>query len=117
VSRFAPVLVLAGLATLVACTAETSPEAHAAESVPAAASAAVPADARQLEAGCGSCMFQMKGVQGCKLAVKVDGTPYLVTGAKIDAHALGLCEETKTALVAGSVQGGEFVATSFTLKP
>ena len=40
---------------------------------------------RTVEAGCGSCIFKMEGVQGCKLAVKFDGKAYLVSGANVDA--------------------------------
>jgi hypothetical protein len=115
VSRSATAFLLAGLASLVACTGETSPETHAADKT--ATSAAAPADAKPLEAGCASCVFAMEGVEGCRTAVMVDGKPYLVKGVAIDAMALDLCDEPRTVLAAGSVQGGEFVATSFTLKP
>ncbi len=72
---------------------------------------------RTVQAGCGSCIFHMEGVKGCKLAVKVDGKPYLVTGAAVNAHTSGLCGSEKTAEVRGKIQGDKFVATSFKLKP
>ncbi|MHC4443535.1 MAG: DUF6370 family protein [Planctomycetota bacterium] len=69
------------------------------------------------EAGCGGCIFKMEGVTGCKLAVKIAGKPYLVTGADVDAHKSGLCSSSKQAQVAGKIQGGKLVASQFTLKP
>ena len=33
--------------------------------------------ARTVEAGCATCIFNMEGVKGCKLAVRIDGKPYL----------------------------------------
>jgi len=75
------------------------------------------AQTQTVQAGCGSCIYSMAGVEGCQLAVKIDGTPYLVTGASVDAHSLGLCEAEKTAVVVGQVENGKFVAQSFELKP
>ncbi len=75
------------------------------------------AAARTVEAGCGSCIFDMEGVKGCKLAVKIDGKPYLVTGADVDAHGAGLCSSAKKAKVVGEIEGDKFVATSFELQP
>ena len=68
-----------------------------------------------VEAGCGSCIFKMPGVQGCKLAVKIDGKPYLVTGASVNAHEAGLCQAAKQATCSGEVKDDTFVATSFEL--
>ncbi len=73
--------------------------------------------ARIVEAGCASCIFNMEGVRGCKLAVKIDGKPYLVTGADVDAHGAGLCSSAKQAKVVGQVEDDKFVATSFELQP
>ena len=73
--------------------------------------------ARIVEAGCASCIFKMKGVKGCKLAVKIDGKAYLVTGADVNAHAAGLCSSAKKAEVTGKIEGDKFVATSFELQP
>ena len=73
--------------------------------------------ARTVEAGCASCIFNMEGVRGCKLAVRIDGKPYLVTGADVDAHGAGLCSSAKKAKVVGKIEGDKFVATSFELQP
>ncbi|MCH7527617.1 MAG: hypothetical protein IID39_09280 [Planctomycetes bacterium] len=64
----------------------------------------------------------MEGVVGCKLAVRIDGKPYLVTGSDIDdhgdAHASdGLCNAAGRAVVEGEIDGGRFVATGFELRP
>ena len=61
-------------------------------------------------------------MRGCKLAVKIDGKPYLVTGTEIDDHGdahdpAGLCVIAREALVSGKVEGEKFVATSFELQP
>ena len=73
-------------------------------------------------AGCATCIFDMPGVTGCKLAVKIDGTAYLVTGSDSDiddhgdAHASdGLCNRARDAVVEGRIDGDRFVATHFTL--
>ena len=73
-------------------------------------------------AGCANCIFDMPGAKGCKLAVKIDGTAYLVTGSNIDdhgdAHASdGLCNASRNAVVEGRIDGDRFVATHFALKP
>ncbi len=70
-----------------------------------------------VQAGCGSCLFGMEEVKGCKLAVKIDGKAYLVTGADVDAHKAGLCGSAKPAKVEGKIEGDKFVATSFKLNP
>ncbi len=75
------------------------------------------AAARTVEAGCATCIFNMEGVRGCKLAVRIDGEPYLVTGADVDAHGAGLCSSAKEAKVVGQIEGDKFVATSFELQP
>ena len=59
----------------------------------------------------------MDGVDDCTLAIKMDGSAYLVTGTDISAHEEGLCAAPKYAKVAGKVENGKFVATSFNLKP
>jgi len=69
-------------------------------------------------AGCATCIFDMKGVTGCKLAVKIDGTPYLVTGSDIDDHgdahaADGLCNSARNAVMEGTIKDGKFVAKKF----
>ncbi len=75
-----------------------------------------------VEAGCATCIFDMKDVTGCKLAVKIDGKAYLVKGSGIDdhgdAHASdGLCNASRPAIVVGKVKGDRFVVTNMTLKP
>ena len=59
----------------------------------------------------------MEGVKGCKLAVKIDGKPYLVTGVELNAGSLGLCGSAKPAKVAGNIEGDKFAATQFGLQP
>ncbi len=95
---------------------------HAEEDKKAAASqdraaGQAPAEiSRTVEAGCGSCIFKMEGVQGCKLAVKIDGKAYLVTGADVDAHSAGLCSASKQAKVRGRLDGDTFAASAFELE-
>ena len=72
---------------------------------------------RTLQAGCATCIFDMKSVTGCPLAVKVAGQPYLVEGVKMDelgdAHAAdGLCNVERTVKAEGKIKGDRFVATS-----
>lgn len=65
-----------------------------------------------VEAGCGKCIYSMSGVKGCKLAVKIDGKSYLVTGADhINAHKF--CSAAKMATVSGKIEGDKFVSTKF----
>ncbi len=66
---------------------------------------------RAREVACGSCIYGMPGVSGCKAAVQVDGRPLLMGGVGIDAHAAGLCGSAKQARVAGHVDGETFVST------
>ena len=82
-----------------------SPETMATESD------AVSADEMTVEVGCGDCIYDMPGLKGCPLAAKIDGTPMLVTGVKVNAHKLGLCKKAKEAVVVGHVEGDKFVAT------
>jgi monofunctional biosynthetic peptidoglycan transglycosylase len=65
--------------------------------------------------GCATCVFHMKGVEGCKLAVEIDSRHYLVEGSDIDDHgdahaADGLCNTARSAEVKGKILGGRFVA-------
>jgi hypothetical protein len=76
--------------------------------------------ARIVEASCGQCQFKMTEKQGCDLAVRIDGNPYFVDGAKMDdhgdAHAKdGLCNAIRRASVKGVVRDGRFKAESFEL--
>ncbi len=69
-----------------------------------------------VEVACGSCIYEMDGVEGCEAAVKIDGRPYLLKGVKgLDAHAAGLCKSAKHARVLGEVKDGVFVAKGFQL--
>lgn len=75
---------------------------------------------RSAEAGCGMCIYNMKGVRGCKLAVKIDGTAYLVDGAGIDdlgdAHAPdGICNTSRKVIVDGKIENNRFAATMIKL--
>ena len=77
---------------------------------------------RTLAVGCATCIFNMKGVQGCKLAVKLSGKPYLVSGIAIDdlgdAHAAdGLCNAERKGIVEGKVEGDRSIATRIDLLP
>ena len=64
----------------------------------------------------------MKGVEGCKLAVEIDGRRYLVQGSDIDdhgdAHASdGLCNTARHAKAKGKIVGDRFLAEEFRLLP
>ena len=77
---------------------------------------------RIVEAACATCIYDMQGVKGCKLAVKIDGKAYLVTGTEIDDHGdahgpAGLCVTARKAVVTGKIEGEKFVATNFELRP
>lgn len=71
----------------------------------------------EAELGCGSCMYSMEGVRGCKTAVKIGEGSYLLKGIDIDAHATGLCNGTQPARVAGEIRDGAFVASIVILEP
>jgi len=77
---------------------------------------------RAVPIGCATCVFHMNDVHGCKLAVEIEGRPYLVTGSGIDdygdAHAPdGLCNTERQAYVDGRVEGHRFVAKHIELLP
>ena len=68
------------------------------------------------------CIYKMKDVSDCVLAVKIGDTPYLVTGSDIDdhgdAHASdGLCKMARPARATGTIEADRFVATEFHLTP
>ncbi|MHC4947774.1 MAG: DUF6370 family protein [Planctomycetota bacterium] len=81
---------------------------------PAASTVAI--EDLSVEVGCGKCIYHMPGVQGCEVAAVVNGTPMLVKGSGVDAHAHGLCGSSKTATVSGEVKDGAFVATSVSVE-
>jgi hypothetical protein len=73
-----------------------------------------------VEAGCAMCIFKMKDVKKCELAVKIDGKPYLVEGATLmdhgDAHKEdGLCKTVRNAEVKGRIENGKFLPIKFKL--
>ena len=80
-----------------------------------------------VEVGCAKCMFRMKGVDSCELAIMIDRKAYLVTGAYVDPVESGLCKAVRKAQVAGRLvhypegatvgeQQGEFIAVSIDLQ-
>ena len=69
-----------------------------------------------VEIACGSCVYGMDGVQGCKLAAKINGDPILVTGADLDLHEHHLCSTASDAVVSGEVDGDVLVASSVVIK-
>ena len=89
---------------------ESASHQHGGENAPPAAGLNVGQE-RTVEVACASCIYHMPGVKGCKLAATIDGEPMLVTGVKVDAHELGLCSKAKEAVLAGKVDGDNFVAT------
>lgn len=67
-------------------------------------------------AGCGLCIFGMKGVNSCKLAIEVDGKHYLVRGSRLDDHgdahaADGMCNVSRQAVVDGRIEDDVAVVT------
>lgn len=117
-SKYLP-LIASAVFVLTSCSGEDY-TSHASAASPAgdpsAPTLAQPA-AQDLETGCGNCVFGMDGVQGCQLAVKLDGKPYLVSGVEMPDHESGLCDHSRMAAITGQVEGERFVATSFALKP
>jgi hypothetical protein len=69
-----------------------------------------------VEAGCAGCTYKMAGAEGCQLAIKVAGKPYIVTGVDVSAHDEGLCEKTKQASIAGAIEDGQAVLTKFEIQ-
>jgi hypothetical protein len=63
-----------------------------------------------VDAGCGVCVYKMQGQVGCPLAVKIDGTTYIVEGAKWPNH--DYCDHNCQAVVSGRIEGDKFIATS-----
>ncbi len=107
-------VVFAIVVGLFGCSQEKADQAASpTESAGPAASATKLVSARTVEAGCGSCIYEMPGVEGCQLAVKIDGQPYLVTGTTVDAHGAGLCSAAKNAKVTGTIEDETFAATKF----
>ena len=66
------------------------------------------------------CIFDMKDVTGCKLAVKIHGRSYLVTDSDIDEHgdahaADGLCHIARKGAGTGKIDGDRLVVTKMAL--
>lgn len=66
-----------------------------------------------MELACGACIYKMPGVEGCPLAIKLDGKPYLVKGAAWPNH--DYCDRTCQGTVTGRLEGDTFVIA--TLEP
>ncbi len=66
--------------------------------------------AQHLEFGCGVCIYHMPGLDGCPLAVVIDGTPRLVDGFEWPVH--DYCDRKCHAIATGTLEGGRFKATS-----
>ena len=103
-------------------TKAATADAATTKATPAAAATTVAATSQTVEAGCATCIYDMKDVEGCKLAVKIDGKAYLVSGKTMDdlgdAHAAdGLCNIARKAEVTGKLEGDRFVATKMALLP
>lgn len=86
------------------------------------AHAPAPPAEQQVTVGCAMCIYNMDGVEDCVLAVKVAGTPYLVTGSDIDDHgdahaADGLCNAEREAVAVGRIEDGKYVAQRIKLRP
>lgn len=87
-----------------------------------AAEAEAQAQAIEVNFGCATCIYDMEGVTGCVLAVKINGEYYLVDGVDIDdlgdAHAAdGLCLVERRGTITGAIEGDRFVATAASLLP
>ena len=73
------------------------------------------------EVSCGQCQFDLKGQNGCDLAVRIDNKAYFVDGAHIDdfgdAHdkETGFCEVIRKAEVIGKIKGDHYLVTSVEL--
>ncbi len=109
--------------TTKAPTADAPTAKTATADAPAAKEATtVAATTQTVEAGCATCIYDMKDVTGCKLAVKIEGKAYLVSGKSMDdlgdAHAEdGLCNIARKAEVTGKLEGDRYVATQMALLP
>lgn len=103
------------------CTGDSSPQqaisvADADAGVKTAVAAIESVDAamvisnQTVEAGCGVCIYHMPGIEGCPLALLIDGKPYLVDGAEWPNH--DYCDFKCHAVVNGKIEAGRFIATS-----
>ena len=92
--------------------AQTEPQATITEGADKAEKSSPEPAVGTHEVGCATCIYDMKGVEGCVTAVKVGDIAYLLAGAELDAHKVGLCNGSKRANAKGEVKEGKFVATS-----
>ncbi len=78
-------------------------------------------EAQTLKVACGSCVFEMKDVDGCPWAAEVEGKYYLMQGAvpqNHDSHADdGMCNMPREAVVSGTLRDDKLIVTSMKLKP
>lgn len=66
--------------------------------------------AEYLEFACGVCIYHMPGMEGCPLAVVIDGTPHMVDGFEWPVH--DYCDRKCHAIATGTLKDGRFIATS-----
>ncbi len=74
------------------------------------------------DVGCSICIFRMPPEDGCRLAIRIEGKPYLVQGSSLDdhgdAHAPdGLCNTVRQAHAAGRIESARFIASRIELLP
>ena len=89
-----------------------SQNAETAADTDAPSTTLVSLSSESVEVGCAMCVYDIDGVTSCQLAANVGGNPMLVSGAEVDLHEHGLCEDTGMAVVSGRVDGDMFVATT-----
>ena len=69
-----------------------------------------------VEVGCGMCVYDMEGVQGCTLAAVIAGEPMLAEGTDLHLHDYGLCSGTRQAVVTGRIEGDTLQVTEIEVK-
>ena len=76
----------------------------------------MPLAASVVEAGCPTCIYDLPGVEDCRLAAKIDDEFYLMVDSDIDAHApSGLCKSARKAKATRKIERDKFVTKSFAL--
>ena len=85
---------------------------------------AVVVDHQMLPVGCGTCMFQQAGGQGCYWAAKIGDDIYPMKGTalpseqELPSHGpQGMCTMERAAVVSGEVHGGMLMVRAFELLP
>lgn len=71
-------------------------------------------------AACGQCQFDMKGSQGCDLAIQIAGKHYWVKGSNINEHGNehdedGMCMTVRKAKAVGRLEGDSIFVSQFNL--